>query len=596
MQKKWNVLESCPAEFVEKCADMHPIIPQLLWHRGVRASRDVESFFHPSYEEGTHDPFLFTQMPLAVERAMRALKDNEHILVFGDYDADGLTGSAVVISALREIRKRIGSSSEIRSYIPHRDEEGYGLQMAQVDRILEESVHLLIAVDCGIACPDEVAKLRDHGVDSIIVDHHQFGERLPDAILIHPSLPNETYPFKDLAAVGVAWKFASALVAHARNGGIDVPVGFEKWLLDLVAIATVTDIVPLVGENRVLEHYGLKVLNKTRRSGLRAIIQNAGITLGRINARDIGFAIGPRLNAPGRMEHASIGLKLLLSDSEEEAREIAGRIESLNRSRRETTLGMMREADEILERMSEPSRIRVLWRDDWSPSLVGLVAGRISDLFGIPVIAIGKHGDQWIGSGRSFSFYDITEAVKRAGEGLLTRAGGHVQACGFALASEHDVSSFAERLRQDADAQLDDDTIGPFIDVHADLELRHIDWRLIESLENLEPFGCENPEPAFRTRNVEVIAKDIVGKDGKHLRITGKAGDGTVQQFIAFGFGARSDEVNSGKRIDIVYTLGTNEWNGNRDIQCKVLDIAAYRDSTEDCAEDRLMRAGLIES
>lgn len=596
MRKKWNVLDPCPPDFAAKCGDVHCVVPQLLWHRGVREPEDVESFFNPSYEHGIHDPFLFTQMQTAVERALRALKDNECILVFGDYDADGLTGSTVVISTLREIQKRIGSSAEIKTYIPHRDEEGYGLQMSQVDRILKQKVNLVITVDCGIACPEEIAKLRDHGIDSIVVDHHQFSEVLPEAVLIHPSVPGETYPFKDLSAVGVAWKFACALVRHARNERIDIPVGFEKWLLDLVAIATVTDIVPLIGENRVLEHFGLKVLNKTRRHGLQAIIRNASVYPGRISARDIGFVIGPRLNAPGRMDHASIGLELLLSTSENEAREIANRIEELNRSRKEVTLGMMREADEMLEKLSDSSRLHVLWRDHWSPSLVGLVAGRVSDKFGMPVVAIGKHGNQWIGSGRSFPFYDITDAVKRVGEGLVTRAGGHVQACGFALASDEHVPEFAERLRQDALERLKDDTIGPFIDVHADLELQHIDWQLIEALERFEPFGCGNPEPAFRTRSVKVVSRNAVGKDGRHLRIIGKTQDGSVQQFIAFGFGERAEDAKQGDIIDIVYTLGTNEWNGSRDIQCKVLDIARVRseDSTKDCVEDRLVQAGLV--
>jgi single-stranded-DNA-specific exonuclease len=596
MRKKWNVLDPCPPDFAAKCGDVHRVVPQLLWHRDVREPEEVESFFNPSYENGIHNPFLFTQMQLAVERTLRALKNNERILVFGDYDADGLTGSAVVISTLREIQKRIGSSSEIESYIPHRDEEGYGLQMAQVDRILKQKVNLLITVDCGIACPEEITKLRDNNIDTIVVDHHQFNEKLPEAILIHPSVPNETYPFKDLSAVGVAWKFACAFVKHVRDERIDIPVGFEKWLLDLVAIATVTDIVPLIGENRVLEHFGLKVLNKTRRHGLQAIIRNASVTPGHINARDIGFAIGPRLNAPGRMDHASIGLELLLSITEHEASEIADRIEVLNRSRKDVTLGMMREADEMLEQLSEASRLHVLWRDNWSPSLVGLVAGRVSDKFGMPVVAIGKHGNQWIGSGRSFPFYDITEAVKRVGDGLLTRAGGHVQACGFALASDEHVPEFAERLRQDALERLNDDTTGPFIDVHADLELQHIDWRLIEALEQFEPFGCGNPAPAFRTQNVEVVSRNTVGKDGRHLRIMGKTHDGHVQQFIAFGFGERAGEANQGDMIDIVYTLGINEWNGNRDIQCKVLDIARVRseDSTSDRVEDRLVQAGLV--
>lgn len=574
MRKKWNVSESCPPDFAAKCGDVHRVVPQLLWHRGVREPEDVESFFNPSYEKGIHDPFLFTQMIPAVERVLRSLRDNERILVFGDYDADGLTGSTVVITTIKEIQKRLDSSTDIHTYIPHRDIEGYGLQMTQVDRIIKQKVDLVITVDCGIACPQEVAKLNEHGIDTIIVDHHQFGDDLPEAVLIHPSIPDETYPFKDLSAVGVAWKFACALVRHAREQGIDIPVGFEKWLLDLVAIATVTDIVPLVGENRVLEHYGLKVLNKTRRPGLRALIRNAALEPGTIRACDVGFMIGPRLNAPSRMDHASIGLDLLLAESDgADTRDLANRIESLNRSRQEATNAMMREADELLDQVGDGVQLHALFREHWSPALVGLVAGRISDRFGMPAVAIGRHGNQWIGSGRSFSYYDITEAVKRAGEGLLTRSGGHVQACGFSLACEEHVYAFIERLRADAEERIGRDVLGPFVDVHAELLLHHIDWQLIEALERFEPYGCGNPEPVFLTRNVEIVMRNIVGKDQRHVRIVGKAEDGTVQPFIAFGFASRVDELKQGGRIDLVYRVSTNEWNGSRDIQCKVLDV-----------------------
>jgi single-stranded-DNA-specific exonuclease len=574
MKKRWDVLEPCPPEFAAACGDVHPVVPQLLWHRGVRDYEDAESFFHPSYERGLHDPFLFSQMRAAAERILRSLRDGERILVFGDYDADGLSGSAIVVSAVREIAKSTGSSSEVRTYIPHREDEGYGLQMVQAERMIGEGYGLVITVDCGIACPEEIARLRECGIDVIVVDHHGFGDALPDAVLIHPGLPGETYPFKHLAAAGVAWKLACALIACARERGTDVPEGFEKWLLDLAAIATVTDVVPLTGENRVLEHFGLKVLNKTRRPGLRAIIGSASLSPGRIRARDLGFVIGPRLNAPSRMAHASVAMDILLSEDEDHAHALARQIESLNRSRQEAMLVMMREADELLEESSgADARMHALWLEHWSPSLAGLVAGRIADRFGVPTIAMGKHGDQWIGSGRSFQFYDITEAVKRAGQGLITRAGGHAQACGFALDSEELVREFVSRLRADARERIEDGMAGPFLEVHADLDLKDADWRIVESLERFEPFGCGNPEPVFRARNVEVVSASAVGRDGRHLRMAGKSSDGSVRPFIAFGFADRADEARPGSVIDVAYNIGTNEWNGNREIQCKVKDI-----------------------
>lgn len=582
MQKRWNVLEAPPEEFVAGCTHssegreaLHPAIARLLWHRNIRTPQEIGAFLRPSFEEHVHDPFLFSRMDAAVTRILSALEKGERILVFGDYDADGLTGSATIIAALRQVREALYPSAEDRVgfYIPHRDKEGYGLQMSQAERFAVDGTQLVITVDCGISCVAEVAHLRAHGVDVVIVDHHQFGEVLPDAITIHPSIPGESYPFPFLAAVGVAWKVASALIGKARALGANLPSGCEKWLLDLVAIATVTDIVPLVGENRVLERYGLMVLNKTRRPGLRALIQTGGLKLGALTARDIGFALGPRLNAPSRMDHAGIGLELLTAEKDDDAFRLANALEAMNRARQEATALMMREADELLTSFSEDAALHVLWRDDWSPALVGLVAGRVADRFGVPVIAIGKHGGQWIGSGRSIPSYDITEAVRRAGEGLLTRSGGHAQACGFAFTEDEHLPIFADRLRSDAEERIDRALLGPAMDIHAEISLQDINWKLIEDLAGMEPYGAQNPAPVFIVRNAEVVSSSTVGKDGKHLRLTVRSPDSVPRPFIAFGFGHRVSEAMHRNRLDIACTIGVSEWNGKKDIQCKVVDF-----------------------
>jgi len=275
-----------------------------------------------------------------------------------------------------------------------------------------------------------------------VVDHHQFGEVLPDAILIHPKLPGEDYPFKDLAAVGVAWKLACALLAHARKRGLDIPAGAEKWLLDLVSIATITDIVPLKGENRVLEKYGLIVLNKQRRPGLKALIEIANWTLGTLDSVSIGFIIGPRINAAGRMEHAFLAMDLMLEKQAEEAASKAANLETINRSRQKATEVMMQEAQEMIGDQ-EKHNIVFAWNEAWSPSLVGLAAGRYTDKFGKPAIFIGKHSGVWIGSGRSIPAYDITKAIHEAGESLLLRYGGHAGACVFGLDADEKVKLFA---------------------------------------------------------------------------------------------------------------------------------------------------------
>lgn len=579
MQKRWNILEPAPRDFVagcrvsdHPCAAFHEVIPHLLWYRGIQAPEAIAEFLAPSYEGGLHDPFLFSQMPRAVERVRAAVERGERILVFGDYDADGVTSSAIVITTIREIAAGMGKEVSVASYIPHREREGYGLIMPQAERFVAEGHKLLIAVDCGIACPNEVAFLTSHGVDAIIVDHHQFGEALPDAILIHPALPGESYPFKHLAAAGVAWKFACALIRDARDRGVPVAEGFEKWLLDLVAIATVADVVPLVGENRALLTYGLRVLRKTRRPGLRALLASAGLSPEGLGSRDIGFGIAPRLNAPSRMAHASLALDLVLSEADA-AESLARDIERLNRLRQQTTTAMMGEAEGMIGSADASLHAHVLWNAAWPPALVGLVAGRIADRMGVPVIAIGRHEDVWIGSGRSIPSYDIVSAVARAGEGLLTRSGGHAQACGLSLPSEENVAAFAARFLSDAAERIASADAVPTLDIHAEIGLGEIGWPLIESLARLEPFGQGNPEPVFATRNLEVVSSGIVGKDGTHLRLFCRAEDGTSRPFIGFGFGSRACEASRGAKIDIAYAVSAEERNGERDIRCRVVDF-----------------------
>lgn len=577
MAKRWIVREKAPEAFVQTLADEHPIVPQLLWNRGIRSVDEARGFFAPSYEEGVHDPFLFRQMQKAVDRLFSAIEAGESVVVFGDYDADGITGSTVLITTLREIESRLrpNAPSCISSYIPHRDKEGYGLQFFAVDALAARGAKVIVTVDCGIACVNEIAKAKELGMDVIVVDHHQFGETLPDGILIHPSIPGEVYPFKFLAAVGVAWKLASALIMEARRRGLDIPETFEKWLLDLVAIATITDIVPLVGENRVLETYGLRVLNKTRRPGLLSLLQRAGLVQGQINARDVGFAIGPRINAAGRMEHASVALELLLAATESEAVDLSQRVEALNRARQQATLAMMKEADAMLQEVSLGARLHVLWHETWSPALVGLVAGRIADRFGMPTVAIGKHGDHWIGSGRSFPTYDITAAVKRVGDGLLTRSGGHVQACGFALAEDKHVPVFAERLREDALTNVQTADLGPTLEVDAQIGLDQANDRLASELKRFAPFGCGNAEPIFVTEQIRVLSSGVVGQEGKHLRFTGKDPTGAVRKFIAFRQGDRATDARPDGLLDVAFTVEENEWNGRIDVQCKVVDFKA---------------------
>ncbi|MEK7655214.1 MAG: single-stranded-DNA-specific exonuclease RecJ [Patescibacteria group bacterium] len=580
MKKRWRVLDSEKKIDVSEFPDLHEVAAVLFANRKISEAKEARAFLKPDWDCGIHDPFLFSGMRDAVARTLTALESGERITIHGDYDADGVTGSTVVITTLREIEKLVWARlprtgrenpapTQIDFYIPHRDKEGYGLRLETVQLLKDRGTSLLITVDCGIANVEEIAAAREAGMDVIVLDHHRFGDELPNAINIHPGLPNESYPFKHLAAVGVAWKFCSALITESRSRGFAIPEGWEKWLLDLVSIATVTDMVPLTGENRVLLTYGLKVLNKTRRIGLQQLIEISGRKLGEITARDVGFSLGPRINAAGRMDHAELALQLMMSESFDEAEELSEKLELHNRERQR----VVEEMFIVAESRKIDGAISVLWDSSWSPSLVGLVAGRFLERTGKPCVAIGKYGDAWIGSGRSVASYDITEAVRRAGEGLLTRVGGHIQACGFSFVDDSFAPLLAERLRVDADERLSSENLLPELLIDSELLFSDLSFQLIETVNCFQPFGIGNPEPLFLTRRLSVFDVSTVGNGGKHLRLTLKSPEGFFQKFIGFGMGDRRVELEKGVLIDVVYNIGANEWNGRKEIQCKLVDF-----------------------
>lgn len=569
MGKLWQLAEPCPSEFQHAIGQ--PVVAQLLWNRGIRTREDATSFLTPSWNDHVHDALQFKQMQGAVTSVFLALEDGRQITVHGDYDADGVTGSTLIITVLRELAQKMNSRTKIDSYIPHRDKEGYGLHRDTVPKLKERGTSLIITVDCGIACVDEIALAKEQGMQTVVVDHHQFGETVPDGFLIHPGLPEESYPFKHLAAVGVSFKFACALFTEARIRGLDIPEGREKWLLDLVAIATVTDMVPLIGENRVLETYGLTVLNKTRRPGLLAMFELAGIEPGLVTSETVGFAIGPRLNAAGRMDHADVALRLLLSSSLDEARLVARELEALNKARQEATKRMMVEADEMVGDAPDGNVI-VLWKEHWSPALVGLVAGRYLERFHRPVVAVGRHGDHWIGSGRSISTYNITEAVRAAGEGILTRSGGHVQACGFALNDGDRLTEFAERLRTQAQG-IPQENLVPRLPIDAEMSLANVSLDVAEVVRRLEPHGVGNPMPVFLSKRCKVLSSDTMGSTNNHLRMQLADGSGKAVKAVGFKMGKRILDAFMGSEIDIVYNLSINEWNGRKTAECRLIDF-----------------------
>lgn len=580
MMKRWMTREqasSFPTQDLEqfaKVCDVHLVTAHLLATRGI-LEHEVKNFLHPSWKEGIHSPFLFAQMRDAVLRIFRALEQGERITVHGDYDADGVTGSAVLITTLRELETMMhgaGVRTMIDWYIPHRDREGYGLNSTSVELLAARGTKLIITVDCGIANVDEIAKARTLGMETIVVDHHQFGEHLPQGILVHPRLPGETYPFPHLAAVGVAWKLACALYEEARTRGLPVAEGREKWLLDLVSIATVTDMVPMIGENRILETFGLMVLNKTRRPGLKALIEISGQELGALDTESIGFGLGPRINAAGRMDHASLALELMLAETDDEANAACIKIEQCNKERQKAVAHMMEEAEEQFALHPEKPVIAFA-SENWPPALVGLVAGKFMERTGKPVIAIGKHGNRWVGSGRSFAWYDITAGMKRSGEGILTHCGGHIQACGFSFADTEQVQELIQRVWDDALSSIDATVAVPTLVIDADVRLEQLDWTLVQDIERLQPFGEQNRKPLFATYGLECVSATCMGQTQKHVRFSLRSAAGRMMKFVGFNMAHRLQELGDATHMDVAFELGVNEWNGKKEIQCKLVDI-----------------------
>ncbi len=598
MQKHWQIIDDPQNNDTDpSISNLHPVAVRMLKRRGLNTAEEIDRFLNPDWERDVHDPFLFTQMQSAVDRIFDAIERAEHVVIHGDYDADGVTGSVVLASTIQmladakadvgrgtsDVGREVDSSKflnvlpltdsvlSLDIYIPHREREGYGLNMATVERIAERGTHLLITVDCGVANAVEIAALKEKGIDTIVVDHHQFNDKIPDAICIHPSLPNETYPFKNLAAVGVAWKVAHALVIEAKKRGVDVPAGWEKWLLDLVSIATVTDIVPLVGENRTLEVYGLKVLNKLRRPGFKALVDIANWKKGELDSESVGFVLGPRINAAGRMEHAFLAVDLLLEQNTDRAALKAANLESVNKSRQKATEVLMKEAEHFTKTQDQYSLI-FAWSENWSPSLVGLAAGRYTDKFGKPAVFVGKHDGVWIGSGRSIAGYNITEALHEVGGDLLTRFGGHAQACGFSLDSDENVRLFAEVMRNHAADFLKEQELKPILKIETQVELKDLTMNFLETLNRFEPFGEANPKPSFMTANLTVVDSAMVGAAQNHVRALLQDDNGFRQKFIGFYKIDLKDIFTPGNRIDVVYDISKSEWNGRTEIQCKLID------------------------
>jgi single-stranded-DNA-specific exonuclease len=561
-EKQWIIQEGDEraAGRLQESLNIPLIFCRMLVQRGVRTFEEARQFFRPTLSD-LHDPFLMKDMDKATARLSKAVENREKILLYGDYDVDGVTSVAMMYSFLEPLHRKLDY------YIPDRYTEGYGISMKGVEYARQCGASLIIAMDCGIQAVRQVERARDFGIDMIICDHHLPGEELPGAFaLLDPKLPDCAYPYKELSGCGIAFKLAQAYVrTHAMN------IEALEDMLDLVVISIAADIVPMTGENRTLAYFGLKRLNHTERPGLKALIEQSGRKRP-LSISDIVFGLAPMINAAGRLADADQAVKLMLSREKKVAFDHARVLEHRNKLRKEFDRRMAEEArDLFLETPEwESRRSVVLYQPHWHKGVVGIVASRMVEQFHRPTIILTESNGMAVGSARSVRGFDIHEAIRMCDD-LLVSFGGHSHAAGLTLRKE-DVPSFQDRFEGVAQTILDPLCLIPRIDIAAELNLEEITPKFLRLLQKFAPFGPGNRNPVFVSRGVRDNGYSRLLK-GNHLRLSIIQEDSQPFQGIAFGMGPRISEIAKGRPFDICYTIEENEWQGSRMARLVVKDL-----------------------
>ncbi len=562
--KRWQVAPRVPEAFGSRVAPLHPLVIQVLYNRTDGDPEAVDTFLKPTTL--LKDPFELDDVAEAVTLVHSALDQGRRMVVYSDYDADGVTSAAVLLETLQTI------GAQVRAYIPSREDEGYGLNPEAIQDLADQGIRLLITTDCGIRSLDEIALARHLGMDVIVTDHHQAGPVLPQAnAVLNPKRPSSSYPFNELAGVGVAFKLAQALIRQTspvRCPSMQRELS-EEDLLDLVALGTVADMAPLIGENHTLVALGLEKINSAQRPGLSALMRVAGVNPGKVTSRTIGFELAPRLNAAGRIDEATIALDLLLAEDMAEALPLAQALDHLNQKRREITLHVREKAMEIALAQTTAPPLVFAASEDFPSGVVGLAASRLLDEFYRPAVVVSIEGDYSKGSARSIPEFHITEALDAVGD-LLVRYGGHRAAAGFTIRTGH-LTELASRLVALAEEKLGAEALLPTLKVDAEVSLEMLSWDLHSALQRLAPFGYGNPLPIFVSRRVKVVQARAVGGQGRHLKLTVVDVSGRRWDAIAFRQGYWLDRLPG--EIDLAYVLELNEWNGIINLQLNVQDI-----------------------
>ncbi len=545
---------------------IHPVIAQILINRDIRNSDEARRYLYPSLKD-LHNPFLMKDMKTGVDRVIRSILGGEKVSVFGDYDIDGITSVALLFKFLSQIHDKV------IHYIPDRVDEGYGLNRQAIDQLSREGVKLIITVDCGTSDYDEVTYARSLGIDTVILDHHEVPDEIPDAVaVVNPNRRDCPFPFKQLAGVGIVFNFLIALRGSLRQEGFwsQRPYPNLREYLDLVALGTIGDIVPLIDENRILTKIGLDLINENQRVGIKALRELAGLGSSVIDAGVASFSLIPRINAAGRIGSPEDAVRLLLSQDAAEASEIAARLESYNRERQRLEKIIF---DDIFHRIASVRDLQdrgalVLSSPDWHPGVIGIVASRVVDRFYRPTILISLRNGIGKGSGRSIAEFNLYRGLKHC-ESLLLSFGGHRYAAGISIREEN-IEKFMALLNEIVKKELPVAGLSPQTVIDALCSLNEVTHGFLSQLEGLAPFGHMNPEPVICVRNVQISSPSIVGN--KHLRMR-VFGNGVSCNSIWFNKG-HILEALSGASMDIAFTPQINYWNGASSIQLKMKDMA----------------------
>lgn len=543
------------------------LFDQILAAKGLTTDIERDAFLNPSYDS-KHDPFLLPDMDKAVDRLIAARKMQENITIYGDYDIDGLTATTVLLDALKSF-----GFKNVDTFIPNRFVEGYGLTIDAIEAIAKKGAQLIITVDCGSLSHEPITRANELGVDVVVTDHHNVADEQPPAVaVINPKRPNHDYPFIDLAGVGVAFKLVQAL--QTKLDGL--PLGQEKWLLDLVALGTVCDVVTLVDENRANVFWGLKVLSKTKRPGLKALMAVARIDPRTVNTRSLGFGLGPRMNAAGRLETAQIALDMLLAADPMKALEKARKLDALNVARRSEQDIIYKEAIKQAEQLSGDD-VLVVSGENWNHGIVGIVAAKLLEKFKKPTFVLQEMGEQSKGSARSYGDFSAADAIKSATD-IVTKGGGHKLAAGVTLPTKN-IQAFREQVNKHYHSlglKNQAELLLPKAEVAADFV--EITEELVGLIDQLEPFGNGNSQPTFRSNNVRIERVRRMGAEAQHLKLEAHSTDGTMLQLLAFN-APDNFFVEPGSVVSVWYKPDINEWQGRRSVEAQLLhlEVSAIR-------------------